>query len=74
MMGALHWGTVTISFQNLFFGVFQGNLQPIKSIIGYLIKATFWLLGQYLRLEQQAMVSKVEIYLLDIFCGGVDSR
>jgi hypothetical protein len=67
IMGALAFGAITISFQNFLFGAYQGTMLPIKSIIKYLIRIIFWLLGQLLRLEQKEKLDKVEIFFVHIF-------
>jgi hypothetical protein len=67
IMGALALGAITISFQKLLFGAYQGTMLPIRSIIKYLIRVIFWLLGQLLRLEQKEKLDKVEIFFVHIF-------
>lgn len=66
IMGALALGAITTSFQKLLFGAYQGTMLPIKSIIKYLIRVIFWLLGQILRLKQREKLDKVEIFFVNI--------
>lgn len=66
IIGALALGAITISFQKLLFGAYQGTMLPIRSIIKYLISVIFWLLGQILRLKQREKLDKVEILFVNI--------
>lgn len=66
IIGALALGAITISFQKLLFGAYQGTMLPIRSIIKYLIRVIFWLLGQILRLKQREKLDKVEILFVNI--------